>query len=245
MKSDKCKNHSFEDIRHAKLSLGIVVVLLGLLLFLKNMEIIPEPWVHYIISWQMLLVFVGLFGIIKHKGLNIFGYIVMGVGIYFMISDIYVVPYKTLQIISPLFIVFIGLIIIFKKSRKSIIPQNCMPNQDSNYFEDVRIFGGGKVIIDSQNFKGGKSFTVFGGNEINLSMANLEEGVHTIEMLAIFGGSEIIVPPEWNIKVEVAGIFGGFNDKRTIHRDLHINRKKTLIIKGLAIFGGGEIKTGS
>jgi hypothetical protein len=42
------------------------------------------------------------------------------------------------------------------------------------------------------------------------------------------------------VQVEVVSIFGGFSDKR---HSSTIDRDKKLIIKGVAIFGGGEIKT--
>ncbi|MGM0498358.1 MAG: hypothetical protein ACQESJ_10600 [Bacteroidota bacterium] len=44
------------------------------------------------------------------------------------------------------------------------------------------------------------------------------------------------------MKVEVTSILGGFADERILG-DSNSDRKGVLIIKGLVIFGGGEIKS--
>ena len=61
-----------------------------------------------------------------------------------------------------------------------------------------------------------------------------------LEMICVFGGSTLIVPADWNVKVEMFSIFGGFEDKRVTGQ---VDYNKTLILKGVAIFGGGEVKT--
>jgi predicted membrane protein len=71
--------------------------------------------------------------------------------------------------------------------------------------------------------------------KVELAPGNVE-----IEIVAIFGGSTLVVPNDWNIKLEVFNIFGGYSDKR-IRGQVDFN--KTVIVKGVAIFGGGEIKS--
>ena len=81
---------------------------------------------------------------------------------------------------------------------------------------------------------------VFGGSKIDLSRCTLAQGEPMIEMVAVFGGTNLTVPPDWNIKVEVFNIFGGYGDKRVRGQ---VDFNKTLLVKGVAIFGGGEIKS--
>ncbi len=57
----------------------------------------------------------------------------------------------------------------------------------------------------------------------------------------VFGGSKIIVPQDWDVKVEVSAVFGGFTDKRIKSPEIERDLSRTLIIKGIAIFGGGEL----
>jgi len=56
----------------------------------------------------------------------------------------------------------------------------------------------------------------------------------------VFGGASLIIPPDWNVKSDVLNLFGGFSDKR---RTSQVNNNKTLTIKGVVIFGGGELKS--
>jgi hypothetical protein len=45
-----------------------------------------------------------------------------------------------------------------------------------------------------------------------------------------------------NVKVKVTAIFGGFSDERKVLADNEANNGKELIVKGLVLFGGGEVK---
>ena len=64
-----------------------------------------------------------------------------------------------------------------------------------------------------------------------------------IDVLIMFGGTEIRVPNSWNVILSVTPIFGGFSNKIRRDPNVPVNQSKTLIIKGLAMFGGGEIKS--
>ncbi len=76
--------------------------------------------------------------------------------------------------------------------------------------------------------------------EINLLQSTIsKEGAH-IELVAAFGGLNLIVPSDWTVKTEVVSIFGGFADKRILSA---VSPDKQLTVKGVCIFGGGEIKS--
>jgi hypothetical protein len=57
----------------------------------------------------------------------------------------------------------------------------------------------------------------------------------------LFGGSNLIVPDDWKVKSEVVSILGGFSDKRLIVPNP--DTEKTLLVKGVVIFGGLELKS--
>jgi len=60
-------------------------------------------------------------------------------------------------------------------------------------------------------------------------------------VIAIFGGIKIIIPPSWEVKSEVTAIFGGIDDKRALGQVIEEPRKM-IIIKGVALFGGVDIR---
>ena len=106
--------------------------------------------------------------------------------------------------------------------------------------DSVSIFGGNHHQVFSKNFKGGDVIAVFGGSDINLTQADFE-GVIKMDIVAIFGGVKIVIPPGWEVKSEVTAIFGGIDDRRTLGVPA-VEPRKVLIIEGVAMFGGVDIR---
>jgi Cell wall-active antibiotics response 4TMS YvqF len=105
----------------------------------------------------------------------------------------------------------------------------------------VNIFGGTERNVKDRNFRGGTLFACFGGFQIDLTQAEIEGERAVIDATAVFGGGEIRVPQSWNVMVEGMGIFGGYEDS-TRHVPSDGQPKKTLIVRGAAVFGGVEVK---
>jgi predicted membrane protein len=114
----------------------------------------------------------------------------------------------------------------------------------------VNIFWGGKRRLITKRFVGGEIVTIFGGFDIDLTQSDIQGTQTQIDVVTIFGGGDIRVPPNWEVVLETVGIFGGCGD-RTLHpeqqkpssgSDPAAPVTKRLIIKGVAIFGGLNIK---
>jgi hypothetical protein len=104
-------------------------------------------------------------------------------------------------------------------------------------------FQSGRGQIVSDNFRGGKVTAVFGGSEIDLTKAKLGPGVSELELACVFGGTTIIVPDDWTVKIEVVPVLGGFGDSRKLNPGRIIDTTRQLVIKGAVVFGGGEVKS--
>lgn len=109
-----------------------------------------------------------------------------------------------------------------------------------DYLDTAAVFGGIKKSVYSKNFRGGKVTCVFGGGEINLSQADFT-GTAVLELNAIFGGCTLVIPSNWQLKINTTPFFGGIDDKR--QQPNVISYDKTLIITGGVVFGGVEIKS--
>ena len=77
---------------------------------------------------------------------------------------------------------------------------------------------------------------------LNLNNADLDWGTNVLDVFVMFGGCDIRVPSDMNVKVKVTAIFGGFSDERKVINENEANNGKELVIKGLVLFGGGEVK---
>ena len=110
---------------------------------------------------------------------------------------------------------------------------------ENDFVDSVNVFSGSKQQIYSKNFKGGEVVSVFGGCELDLTQADFSDQV-VIEVVAIFGGIKLIIPPGWVVESQVSPIFGGLDDSRTIN-PVNSEPLKIITIKGVVLFGGVSI----
>ena len=225
-----------------RLGVGIVFIFIGAVLILSNLGIMPQVLRHHIFSWQMILIVIGLFQIVNNKN-KTFGLIMMTVGVFFLLPGIFGFSRQMWHMFWPAIFLIIGAYILF---RRKIDPDDMElmgeTVNDEDFFDDLNIFGGSKRTITSQNFRGGKVTSFFGGSEYNMLAANISGQRAVLDVLTIFGGSKMLVPSDWQVQVDVISIFGGFTDKRNTLPPVRTSANKVLIVKGLVIFGGGEIR---
>lgn len=222
--------------------LGIVLLFIGGSLIAKQFGIVPDIISKVIFSWKSVLILIGVV-MINRRDKNFTGYILIAIGIFFMVSDYYNLPIVLTKLFWPLALVLIGLLLIFRSSRifGNFDGFRNVSGFADDYIDDVNIFGGHNRKINSMTFRGGKITSAFGGGTYDLTSAQLAPGINVLDQVTVFGGSKLIVPTDWDVKIEVVAIFGGFTDKRgKLPIQTSISEKK-LIIRGVAIFGGGEI----
>lgn len=107
----------------------------------------------------------------------------------------------------------------------------------------VNVFSGGDRQIVTDNFSGGNITAVFGGSKIDLTKSRLVPGVSQLEITCVFGGTEIIVPEDWNVVLDITPVLGGFSDERKFSSGRAFDEGRQLIIKGTVVFGGGDLKS--
>jgi predicted membrane protein len=229
------------NVSGRRILFGLFLVTVGVFWILLRLELIPTVWTNVLISWQMLLIGIGVFSIIG--GNRTAGTILIIIGGFFLVDEVVKIPPMLRQIGWPLLIIVIGLALIFTHRKKSPQPRLISETLGNEYFDDFVIFGGREIYINSNNFLGGKITSIFGGAEYDFRQAMLSENGAIIDCVCIFGGSSFRIPPDWNIKNEVSTVFGAFTDKRgqSFH-NIVSNPSKTLIIKGFSAFGGVEVK---
>lgn len=229
------RQHSWSN---KTVAFGILVLAAGIALLLRNLGVMDRSISRYIFSWEMLIIVIGFINAFGHS--RIWGVLMMLVGGSFLLARIYGMPLSFWQVALPTLIILIGVALLLSSGniykRRSV---NIISGSD-DVIEDIAIFAGSERSIHSESFKGGKILAVFGGSKLNLSKVVLAPGVNELEVVCVFGGVSLIVPHDWNIKVEVLNILGGYEDKRSVSL---VDTNKTLVIKGVTVFGGGEVKS--
>ena len=233
---------------------GIILIVVGVIMIFEKLNLIPESVSDLLISWQMLLVGIGILSLIG--GNRTGGTILIVIGTFFMVPELIDVPYEIRQIYWPLILVAIGIALLLRhRDRQSIIAKGpagvntpveyeMIPNDNThNTFDDFVIFGGREVFINSQAFAGGKATSIFGGMEFDLRKASMIPGGAVIDCVSVFGGCGFKIPMDWNVRNEVTTLFGAFTDKRgDTFNERYYDPSKTVVIKGVSIFGGIEVK---
>ncbi|MFT3902117.1 MAG: DUF5668 domain-containing protein [Niabella sp.] len=226
--------------------LGTFLLLVGGLLLLRRLDIeVPD----FLVSWQMLLIAIGIFLGIR-KGFQGAGWLIcILIGTLFLLNEFFVFG-ELRRFILPIILVGAGLFFIFRPRRQNGKYQTGDPNFPNTpgasafaeeFIDITSIFGGTKKKVYSKNFKGGDMVNIFGGSEVDLSQADIT-GNAVIEVTALFGGATIIVPSHWNVVADAVAILGEVKDKRVM-TNIPEGEVKTLIIKGSVIFGGVDVKS--
>lgn len=229
---------------------GGLLVLAGVILLLDSFNIIPFDLRHYLISWKTFLIFIGLI-IISNRENKTTGWVFISLGIMFWLPEFFDYRFHWKSIFWPAVLIGVGLIIITRKSGPSKVEGSKFSQtfrgsrtphtNEQDYIDETAIFGGGNTVFTSNNFKGGRITAIFGGSDLLMTQSTPSAEGCVIDTFVMFGGTNLVVPDDWQIKSEVVAIFGGFSDKRIL--PAVNNPDKLVIIKGVVLFGGVEIKS--
>jgi len=223
--------------------IGLILVMVGLFLVLRNTGFFPDFIDHVIFSWPMLLVCIGLVMTLGASE-KTSGVIVMAVGGFFLIPMIFRETFHAYNMFWPSIFIIVGIIfMVSKRGSWNKANLNSKGIIGDDYIDYVNVFSGGERQIVSENFRGGRISAVFGGMELDLTKAKLAPGRNDLEIACVFGGATLIVPDDWNISIEVTPVLGGFSDSRKLIPGRIIDPTRQLVIKGAVVFGGGEIKS--
>jgi predicted membrane protein len=212
---------------------GVVFIVVGLVLLLEKMGIVPHGFgLHF---WPCIFIVIGILKV-AYAGGRPTGAALIAVGIFLQLHELGIV-HMSFWDLWPVFIIIAGAAMLWQALAGPEAGVSTNPQFDSLY-----VFGGGERYVNAKNFKGGKLFAVFGGYKIDLSHADMEGNQAVLDASAVFGGGEIRVPENWQVSLQGAGIFGAYEDKTRHFQPDPTKPTKTLVIKGVAMFGGIEVK---
>jgi len=214
---------------------GFVLIIIGVAFLIRNLDFIWIP--HYLFSWKTLLITIGIVALALGKR---DGFIPLIIGtVFLLVQDVFHL-YISIREWWPLILVGLGLFILFRHQRKG----RSRNDLDAPLIDEVAIFSGLEKKVTAQNFKGGKTTAICGGADIDLRNASLSSETNVIDIFAMFGGTSFTVPHDWTVNLsQLTVLFGGLSDERVNNR-LDTDPNKVLYIKGLILFGGGELKNG-
>lgn len=198
---------------------------------ITSIEIFFDGW------WTLFIIVPSLVGLFNghDKTANIIGLLI---GTFLLLACQNIIDFDIMwKLIAPVIIAVIGIKMIFggiginRGFIKSIEAKG----------DDIKtasaVFTGQDIVVDNETFRGTEITAVFGGIKCDLRNA-IFEGDTVINARCIFGGADIFLPDNVNIKVNSNSFFGGIDNKK--HQNSNGNQY-TVYLNGTCIFGGVEV----
>ncbi len=215
---------------------GLILVTVGVILGLNacgitNVDIFFDGW------WTLFIIIPCAVGLVteRDKG-NIIG---LAVGVFLLLCCQDVLSFELIRkLLIPAVIVVIGLCLIFDSFFKSKAERIILRTKGSsgNLRSYCATFSGDNVNFDGEFFDGADITAVFGSFKCDLRHAVIDKDV-VIKVSAIFGGIDILVPGNVNVKTSTTSLFGGVSNKTSIKPNV-----PTIYVSGNCLFGGVDIK---
>lgn len=223
----------------SKILWGIALIAVGSIFALKafgvtNVEIFFDGW------WTLFIIVPCLVGIFseREKTGNIIGLLI---GVFLLLCCQNVLSFDMFwKLAIPAIIVIIGLKMIFGAifGDKAIKMLETSRKNGDSIKVGCATFSGQNLNFDGEQFSGAELTAVFGGVKCDLRQAIIEKDC-AVNATSVFGGIDILVPDNVNVKVNSNSIFGGVSEKN--HRTA-VQGAVTIYINATCMFGGVEIK---
>lgn len=239
--------------------LGLVVIAVGVLFTLDRLGYVNagEFWEY----WPVLLIAIGIGRVLQPRGTHGrgFGVVLIMVGAWFLLSNLDLIHYR-FRDVWPIFLVLLGITMVWRaiagppweglrRHPKEAIAAGegsaavggpvTSASVTSSTVSGFALLGGVNRKCASQDFRGGSLTAIMGGCELDLRHASISSGQAVIDTFALWGGIEIKVPQDWSVVVQGTPILGAFDDQTA---RVGGDGTKVLVIKGVALMGGVEIK---
>lgn len=222
----------------ARLIIGLVITGVGIVLLLGSLGLIDVHLKDVLRCWPAILLVVGLVKVFSREGAatRVFGGVLATFGTLLLLDGFGYLNFDW-RLVWPIALVFLGIVIVWRALAGS--PSRAHETDASATLNSVAIMGGVNRKNTSKVFRGGEITAIMGGAEIDLTQATpVPEGA-VLELFAMWGGIELTVPGDWTVENRVAPLMGGSEDSRKV---VGTEGTKRLILKGLAIMGGVEVK---
>jgi hypothetical protein len=219
-----------------RLVFGLVMVSLGLLWTLDNLGLVEAD--EFLRYWPALLIG---FGLLRLSGLD--GRRGAGGGVLFVLAGSWMLA-RELGLVHisifqlwPVFLIVLGGVLVWRSMRG---PGAAPDASDAHDYPRLFAFMGGNArTIESQSLVGLEATAVMAGVEADLRGARARGSEVVVEVFAMWGGVDLIVPEDWRVVSEVMPIMGGVEDKSRLAEG---GGTTTLIVRGFVVMGGLEIK---
>jgi hypothetical protein len=219
-----------------RLVFGLVVIALGLVFLLDELEIADASralrwWPALALAWGLMMV----------TGLCCRRHVVAGLLVSFfsgwLLLERLDIVHRSPWDLWPVVLVVLGasMVIASLRGRAS----GAALEEGAATVRAFALWSGSTRKVVSPDFRGGEITAIMGGHEIDLRPARISGGPAVIDLFVWWGGVDLRVPADWKVSNETLALLGGVDDKT---RAPEGDAKGHLVLKGLVVMGGVEVK---
>ena len=196
--------------------LGLILVGLGLLFLLENLDVLEFDLGDLIRTWWPLLLVA--FGIAHlARGARLSGGCLVLFGILFQLTKLDVFEIDSIFDWWPLALIAAGASLMLGSLRPGASRRGGEGSAAQDAGDTVRAFqiwGGTRRRLTSRAFRGGEVTAVMGGVVVDLRGAQPAAEGARLDVTVLMGGVELEVPVDWDVVVSGTPFLGGIEDKR-------------------------------
>lgn len=196
---------------------GIAIIALGVIfggnaLGLFELNVFFDGW------WTLFIIVPSVISLITEKEkLSSLGFLATGVILLLAAQNVfsYDVAWKMILAVV-LMLIGVGIIIknVFHNKNDEEVEKKIHDLENGKVMDSqVAIFSGSERTYNDETFAGSNLIAVFGGVDLDLRKAKFEKDT-VIKAFCLFGGIDIKVPEEVQVKIKSGFIFGGVSDER-------------------------------
>lgn len=242
------KNNDTTRSVPSQMVLGVLVIAMGLLFLLDNLDIIEF---HRALSfWPLAFIVFGIVKLFDSRSANslLVGGLLVAAGLAMLFNRLgfFYVSWRT---VWPVLLMACGAVVVFRAfgakrhghtvdMTKPGSPSTGPEAPSDTVVNATAILGGFERRIITQDFRGGEITAILGGCDLDMRGASID-GEAVLNVFALFGGISIKCPPDWTVVVHGTPILGGFEEKVAAPPP---GVNKRLVVTGYAIMGGVEVR---
>jgi hypothetical protein len=106
----------------------------------------------------------------------------------------------------------------------------------------VAVLCGTDRRVTATAFRGGELTAIMGGGKVDLRDATPAGERMVLDVFAVMGGFEVLVPESWHVVIEVVPVMGSVEDKTRPPTATADAARPSLVVRGFVMMGGVEIK---
>ena len=216
---------------------GIILIVLGAVFLMGTLDVLN---IGNVISnwWPLIIIAIGF---IKIRGTNKSGgAIIFIIGVALLSGTLGIINWGAIFQFWPVVLILVGISMISRPKTSHGWKFIKSTESSENYVKTSAIFGGTEQIISSPSLEGGDVQAIFGSVELDMRNSTAADEGADFNLTALFGGVDVIVPPDTKVVVTGTPILGGLENKVNITSTEE--EMKTIRFHCTAAFGGIEIR---